>query len=131
MPHCSCGAAMMVARKVATAIKASVREFFHRPKNHRGRIRFSTDTTITADKKATGSQLSAGVRKSRLASTTNAVKMEVQPLTAPVYSERAERENDALTGKAPLSPDATLARPWPTSSWFSRQRVRFWRVITR
>ena len=33
------------------------------------------------------------------------------------------REKDALVGKAPERPDASLASPWPIRSWFSSQRV--------
>ena len=35
----------------------------------------------------------------------------------------AERENDELVGKAPVRPEASLARPWPIRSWFSFQSL--------
>ena len=47
-----------------------------------------------------------------------------QPVRAPAYSVRAERENEVLVAKAPEKAEASLPAPCPTRSWFASQRLR-------
>ena len=59
----------------------------------------------------------------------SAAAIDDQPLRPPAARFSAEREIDPLTGIDWLNDEAIFARPWPTSSWFSSQRVWVLRAI--
>ena len=81
-----------------------------------------TATTTTAASTASGTCLSSGVSSTSATPTSATENTVAQPVWAPLCSSSAERENDALVGKAPENPATSLASPWPIRSWSWSQR---------
>ena len=115
---------------MTAAMLASTRDSRHSRRNARGCSRPATGSTTMAASTARGTACSAGVNSSSATSTTTTLATPAQPVRAPAYRLSAERENDELVGKAPLKPDASLARPWPIRSWSWSQRAPRWALST-
>lgn len=76
-----------------------------------------------------GRWCSSVAKNTSVSSTNVADTSDDTPVRAPADRLSAERENEPLTGMVWLNPAASLARPWPISSWFSSHGVRVLRAM--
>src|SRR5574343_1370554 len=116
------GAEASVMPKVSSAITPSTRLTLNRRTKAWGLSTPSTAASTMADSTDCGTWASTGVSTSSASRITTTEMTVAQPVCAPAYRFRAERENDELVGKAPDSADASLPRPWPIKSWSWSQR---------